>query len=73
VGHRRPRTQKHLLWSSSSPLLSFDYATELCAKELESNASRHLVDAQSLDVYRGTNAVIIMVSPFTTQSLDYAR
>lgn len=44
-----------------------------CAKEIEANALKPLLDAQNIDVYRGTHAVIFMICPFSLESLDYAR
>jgi translation initiation factor 6 (eIF-6) len=50
-----------------------NYLVELCAKEIEADASKELLDAQKIDVYRGTNAVIVTISPFSIESLEYAR
>lgn len=46
---------------------------ELCGKEIELNASNTLLDATTVDVYRGTHAVIIMINPHSRESLTYAR
>lgn len=36
-------------------------------------ASLSILDASLVDVYQGTNAVIVIISPFSIHSLEYAR